>query len=86
MLLWPIPDGIPSPAWNYSPVRPMEPALPVTGIKGLARVMVRFIRKRKAMQKLVFELFPAILLLALAGSAAAEDTPKMKKFLTKPLV
>lgn len=28
----------------------------------------------------------AILLLALAGSAAAQDTPRMKKFLTKPLM
>ncbi|HEV8414087.1 MAG TPA: hypothetical protein VGQ49_10865 [Bryobacteraceae bacterium] len=31
-------------------------------------------------------LFPAILLMALAGSAMAEDAPKMKRFLTKPLV
>jgi hypothetical protein len=31
-------------------------------------------------------LFPAILLLAIAGIAAAQDTPKMKRFLTKPLV
>ena len=38
------------------------------------------------MHKLVFRLFSAILLFALAGSAAAEDAPKMKKFLTKPLV
>jgi len=31
-------------------------------------------------------LFPAILLMAFAGSAMAEDAPKMKRFLTKPLV
>jgi hypothetical protein len=31
-------------------------------------------------------LLPAILLLALAAGAAGQDTPKMKKFLTKPLV
>ena len=30
--------------------------------------------------------YPAILLVAMAGSAAAQDTPKMKKFLTKPLM
>ncbi len=31
-------------------------------------------------------MFSALLLLVLAGSATAADTPKMKKFLTKPLV
>jgi hypothetical protein len=30
--------------------------------------------------------FPLILLVAMAGGAAGQDTPKMKKFLTKPLV
>src|SRR5580658_4883053 len=30
--------------------------------------------------------FSAILLVAVAAAAAAQDTPKMKKFLTKPLV
>jgi hypothetical protein len=36
--------------------------------------------------KPVIRLFSAILLFALALSAAAEDAPKMKRFLTKPLV
>jgi hypothetical protein len=36
--------------------------------------------------KPLFRLLPAILLATLAGSAAAQETPKMKKFLTKPLV
>src|ERR1700694_4209438 len=38
------------------------------------------------MHKLVTRLFPAILVFALAASAASQDAPQMKKFLTKPLV
>jgi hypothetical protein len=38
------------------------------------------------MHRLVIRLFPTILLIAVAGSAAAQEAPKIKKFLTKPLV
>ena len=36
--------------------------------------------------KPLFLILPAILLATFVGSAAAQETPKMKKFLTKPLV
>ena len=36
--------------------------------------------------RLVWRLFSAILLLAMVGSAATQEGPKVKKFLTKPLV
>jgi len=36
--------------------------------------------------RLVWRFFPAILLLAMVASAAAQEGPKVKKFLTKPLV
>src|SRR5579864_4399986 len=38
------------------------------------------------MKRISCSLFPAVLLLAVAGSLAAEDGQKVKKFLTKPLV
>jgi hypothetical protein len=36
--------------------------------------------------RLIWRFFPAILLLAMVASAAAQENPKVKKFLTKPLV
>src|SRR5438477_6887211 len=36
--------------------------------------------------KPLFRILPAILLATLVGSVAAQETPKVKKFLTKPLV
>ncbi len=38
------------------------------------------------MKRISCSLFPAILLLAVAGNVTAEDGQKVKKFLTKPLV
>jgi hypothetical protein len=43
-------------------------------------------RENRFMQKVICRLFAAMLLLAVAGSIAAQDGQKMKKFLTKPLV
>ena len=36
--------------------------------------------------RLIWRVFSAILLLAMVGSAATQEGPKVKKFLTKPLV
>jgi hypothetical protein len=38
------------------------------------------------MKRIAYDLFPVILLVTLAASAFAEDGPKTKRFLTKPLV